>query len=136
MGETGYRSTMAAILAEPLAALGRFDEALRYSEVSERAAGVTDLAAQWGWRHARAQALLGLDRPDEALLLAAAALELVDGSDQICEQAAVRRTLARAYAARGESADASRLLGEAIDRYRQKGVPVEVERTREILASL
>jgi class 3 adenylate cyclase/tetratricopeptide (TPR) repeat protein len=56
MGASSAMSTVAAFLADALVAEGSIDEAIRYSEVSERHAADLDVATQVMWRVARANA--------------------------------------------------------------------------------
>jgi class 3 adenylate cyclase/tetratricopeptide (TPR) repeat protein len=56
MGASSAMSTVAAFLADALVAEGSIDEAIRYSDFSERHAAGLDIATQVMWRVARANA--------------------------------------------------------------------------------
>ena len=71
MGITSPMSTMAAFLAEALAAEGSIDEAVHYSQISEEHAAHVDVATQVMWRVARANAVGDLALAREAVELAA-----------------------------------------------------------------
>jgi class 3 adenylate cyclase/tetratricopeptide (TPR) repeat protein len=74
MGITSVLSTVAAFLADALAAEGSTDDAIRYSKVSEKHAAEMDVATQVMWRVARANAT-------GDLVLARHALELAEPTD-------------------------------------------------------
>jgi class 3 adenylate cyclase/predicted ATPase len=57
MGERGYLSTVAGVLAEALYAQGRLDEAQQMTEEAQAAAAPDDIDAQVRWRAARAKVL-------------------------------------------------------------------------------
>ena len=54
LAEEAYRSTQAGDLAVILCAMGRFDEAETFADISERAAAAEDVYSQILWRRARA----------------------------------------------------------------------------------
>jgi class 3 adenylate cyclase/predicted ATPase len=70
MGASSVMSTVAAYLADALAVEGSIDDAIRYSEVSERHAADLDVATQVMWRVARANATRNLTLAREAVELA------------------------------------------------------------------
>jgi class 3 adenylate cyclase/tetratricopeptide (TPR) repeat protein len=74
MGASSVMSTVAAFLADALAGEGSIDDAIRYSQVSERHAADLDIATQVMWRVARANAT-------GDLALAREAVELADPTD-------------------------------------------------------
>jgi tetratricopeptide (TPR) repeat protein len=71
MGITSPMSTVAAFLAEALAAEGLVEEAVHFSRVSEQHAAHVDIATQVMWRVARANALGDLPLARQAVELAA-----------------------------------------------------------------
>jgi class 3 adenylate cyclase/tetratricopeptide (TPR) repeat protein len=74
MGATSVMSTVAAFLADALADEGSIDDAVRYSQLSERHAADLDVATQVMWRVARANAT-------GAPALAQEAVELAEPTD-------------------------------------------------------
>jgi class 3 adenylate cyclase len=70
MGFTSVLSTIAGFLADALAAGGSYDEATRYSKISESNAADADVASQVMWRVARAKASGNPDLAREAVELA------------------------------------------------------------------
>ena len=71
MGASSVMSTVAAFLADALAVEGSIEDAIRFSEVSERHAADLDIATQVMWRVARANATGDLALAREAVTLAA-----------------------------------------------------------------
>ena len=70
MGASSAMSTVAAFLADTLAAEGSIEDAVRFSEVSERHAADLDVATHVMWRVARANATADLALAREAVALA------------------------------------------------------------------
>jgi class 3 adenylate cyclase/tetratricopeptide (TPR) repeat protein len=108
MGATSVMSTVAAFLADALADEGSIDDAIRYSQLSERHAAGLDIATQVMWRVARANAT-------EALELAQAAVELAEPTDYTHIKARAllavgdRDGAAREYERKGNIAAAARI---------------------------
>jgi AAA ATPase domain/Adenylate and Guanylate cyclase catalytic domain len=107
MGATSVLSTIAGFLADALAAEGLYDEATRYSKISESNAADADVASQVMWRVARAKAS---GNPE----LARQAVELAEPTDY-------PDLKAHALIAAGE-------IGEARRIYEAKGNVAAVER--------
>ena len=106
-GETATRSSVAAALAQALAARGQDDEALELTEESERTAGADDVHAQVTWRAVRSTVLKRRDEPEDAERLADEAVALGRATDD-------PNLLALALLAAGET-------GEAVELYEAKG---------------
>ncbi|MBA3329721.1 MAG: hypothetical protein H0T39_02410, partial [Actinobacteria bacterium] len=70
LGEKGYLSTIAPILARAVYLQGRYEEAEQLTRVSEGAADPDDVSSQSGWRSVRALALASRGRTEEAVTLA------------------------------------------------------------------
>ena len=75
-GDTPFRTSMAAALAHALAAAGQDDEALTFTEESERTAAADDIQPQVTWRAVRSTVLARRDEADEAERLAGEAVAL------------------------------------------------------------
>jgi hypothetical protein len=69
MGASSVMSTVAAFLADALAIEGAREEAIHYSEISERHAADMDVLTQVMWRVARANAANDLTLAREAVAL-------------------------------------------------------------------
>jgi predicted ATPase/class 3 adenylate cyclase len=98
MGERGYLSTIAGMLAETFYAQGRLDEAQRLTEEAEAAAAPDDIDAQSRWRATRAK-LLGrsgrfpaaLELADEAVTLMSSTSYAVNHAETLMAKAEVNR---------------------------------------------
>jgi tetratricopeptide (TPR) repeat protein len=100
--ETAIRTSVAAALAQALAARGQDDEALAFTEDSERMAAPDDIQPQVTWRAVRAAVLGRRDDGEEAERLAQEAVELARATDD-------PNLLAMALLAAGEVAEAEEL---------------------------
>jgi tetratricopeptide (TPR) repeat protein len=133
LGERGYASTVASLLAHALAAQGRLDEAERFSGVAEQMAAEDDLSTQVMWRSARAKVLAGRGRHAEADRLAREALRLAGETDDVNMHADTLMDLADVRRLAGRDAEADGAAREALDLYRQKGNLVAAERAERVL---
>jgi class 3 adenylate cyclase/tetratricopeptide (TPR) repeat protein len=100
--ETAIRSSVAAALAQALAARGRDDEALALTEESERATAADDVQPQVTWRAVRAAVLARRGEREEAERLAGEAVEIAREADD-------PGLLAMALLAAGEDDEAAEL---------------------------
>jgi tetratricopeptide (TPR) repeat protein len=95
-GETATRTSVAAALAQALAARGQDDEALAFTEESERTATAEDIHAQVTWRAVRSEILARRDETDEAERLAEEAAALArETDDRHLHALALNRTFSR-----------------------------------------
>ena len=93
-----------------------------------------DVFTKADWLRARALALLGLGRLDEAAALAEQNLALVLPTELMVQQADALETAARIHLARGMPSDAIRDLEAALDLNVKKERTPAIQRTRELLA--
>jgi tetratricopeptide (TPR) repeat protein len=121
MGERGTRSTVAAYLAQALVPLGDYEEAERFSAISEQTGAAADVVTQAVWRCARAVARAERGDAAEAERLARRALELADETDFLELQAAALLALARVLQSTGRDVEAMPLLERARLAYERKG---------------
>lgn len=119
--ERYFRSTIAAILANVLWLRGDAAGARTYSELAEAIADSDDLWSQLAWRTARARVLAYEGDAEGARRLAADAVALTDGTQEIELRAEALVALAEVRARLGDGDDAARALDEARALYRQKG---------------
>jgi len=109
--------------------LGRFDEALATAERAQTLGGIdvtAETTAYWLVVEslivgAKARALAGMGRLDEAEALGREAVALVDRTDALNAQADGRLGLAEILERAGRSRDALDLATDAADRFRRKG---------------
>ena len=128
IGETGYLSTVAGLLAEAVLMQGRLDEAVGLSEVSERSAVRDDFDSQGAWRSARAEALAEQGHFAEAERLAREAIDLLDPTDFLMNRADAHTALAAVLRLAGRPDEAVAELQAAVELHERKGDVVSAGR--------
>jgi tetratricopeptide (TPR) repeat protein len=136
IGEDGYRSMIAALLADAVLEQGRADEALQLVEEARELAGATgaDFSTLVAVQALRARIASARGEHTEAVLFARDAVTLVGSTDFVIARADARRTLGEVLLAAGSFDDAAAALREALGLYRRKGSTALVARTRELLS--
>jgi DNA-binding SARP family transcriptional activator len=127
-GETNWRATVAAHLAEAVRAQGRVAEALELTAASRRLAARDDFLSQTEWRTVRARTLAALGRLDEAERPAREAVQLVEPTDYLFQRASTLHALGEVLLAGGKDEDGGAALAEAVRLYEQKGATLCAER--------
>jgi tetratricopeptide (TPR) repeat protein len=136
MGERHLLSTSAALLAQALFALRRYEEAERFAESSEEWADPDDLISQVLWRGVRARTLARRGLVQEAERLARDAVALAETSDFVNDRGDAFVDLASVHRQAGQLNQARAALAEGLRRYEQKGNVVSAGRARADLAVL
>jgi predicted negative regulator of RcsB-dependent stress response len=136
LGETGFNSTMTALLAGALCDLGRWDEAEVFVERSREMGPPDDFATQAYWRMALARIRLARNRLDDALALADEAVEIVAPTDYVVMRADARVLQGDALAAVGRVEEARSAFEAAVRLFERKGAVPGVARVRRRLAEL
>jgi class 3 adenylate cyclase/tetratricopeptide (TPR) repeat protein len=136
LGETGYASTMAGLLAEALYELGRTEEAEQWAERVRELAAEDDFEPQVRWRTIEARVLAARGNLDEAEALAREALAIAAASDWQRIHAAALVALAAVLELAGRTAEAMPLLREAVEVYERKQARVDASRVRQKLEAL
>jgi tetratricopeptide (TPR) repeat protein len=136
LGDTGYRSTATARLAESLYTLGRFAEADEATQVAEGLSGPDDLVSQALWRQVRAKLLARAGRHAEAETLAREAVSQVGQTDMVDSHARALADLGAVLALAGRVDDAERELEQALNLFERKGNVVLAAKARRDLATL
>jgi class 3 adenylate cyclase/tetratricopeptide (TPR) repeat protein len=136
MGETGFNSTICALIALTLCDLGRYDEADSFAEKSRMLAAEDDFASQGLWRMARGRVLATSDAFEEALRLADEAVEIMEPTDYLVFQGDGLEVRGQVLLAAGRGDDARVAFEEALARYEQKGNVVSAARIRAQLDGL
>jgi class 3 adenylate cyclase/tetratricopeptide (TPR) repeat protein len=136
IGETSYLSTIASCLAEAIYRQKRYEEAERFSEVSEQTAAPEDLASQIGWRSTRARVLAQRGETEKAEDLAREAVDIARRTDYLNIHAAALLALADVVVIGGRPAQAIPIIEEARVLYDRKGNLVMAEKARTLLAEL
>jgi tetratricopeptide (TPR) repeat protein len=121
LNETYFRSTVAALLGNALWALGRFDEAASYAEISKEIAGDDDVLSQVLWRTVRAKHLANKGSAEDAIALATEAVQLAAETVDIELQADALSELAEVLHLAGRGHERGPHLREALALYELKG---------------
>ena len=122
IGERAYSSTTVALLADVLCELGRFDEAIEMSRVSEERSSQDDLMSEASWRSARGRALAAQGQDREADEMMDRALELIAATDMVGIQGDIWRHMADLRSTLGRPpSDVAAALTEARRLYAVKG---------------
>ncbi len=136
LGESYFRSTVTAVLANVLAAREELDEALGYSEIAEQLADDDDAWSQAAWRTARAQVLTARGDKAEAGRLADEAAALVRSSEDLLVRVDTLETVAAVFDRIGRAEEAEATLAEVLALHEAKMDAVSARRVRERLAAL
>ena len=136
LGETGFNSTMTALLASALCDLGRFDEAETNARRSRELSADDDFASQAAWRAAQARVLSHRGEHGEALRLADEALAINESTDYLTWQGESDEVRGMVLAAAGRTDEALEAYGRATERLERKGIVPAVERVRARITEL
>jgi tetratricopeptide (TPR) repeat protein len=137
--ETGERNrlgTIAALLARVLYAQGRYEEAQRYTVLSEEASSEDDVASQVLWRGTRGKVLARTGDGTAGEELAGSAVALAGASDLLVFQADALTDRAEVMSILNRSAEAIGDFESAIALYEHKGARVSADAARRQLGSL
>ena len=136
MGDTAYRSTVAAALADAVLAQGRDDDAEDYLKIGEATVAGEDRYTHILLRSARARLLERRGQSQRALALAREARELVSPTDLLNLHGDVLMLTAQLEQACGEPDTAAAMATEALDHYTRKENAVSAAAARSTLARL
>jgi tetratricopeptide (TPR) repeat protein len=136
LGETGFNSTMTALLALSLCDQGRFDEAEAFVARSREIGAEDDFATQAAWRIGDALVRSHRADHDGALDRADEAIAIVENTDYLAWQGDVHEVRGMVLANAGRRDEAQSAFEEAMSRYERKGVVPAVARIRKRLAEL
>jgi class 3 adenylate cyclase/predicted negative regulator of RcsB-dependent stress response len=135
-GETGFNSTMTALLALSLCDQERFDEAEGYVSRSRELGAEDDFATQMGWRMALARVHSYRAEHAPAIALADEAVAMGESTDYIAWQAEAHDVRGRVLLAAGRRKEARDAFAASLDRFERKGVVPAVDRLRARLENL
>jgi tetratricopeptide (TPR) repeat protein len=135
LGELGFLSTAAAVLAQALCALDRLDEADAWAARAIQLGASDDAHTQMLWRQARAKVLARRGEHAEAERLAREAVAISEGTDMLNMQGDANADLAKVLLLGGKADEAAAALEQALDRYERKGNLVMAGRARDRLAA-
>jgi tetratricopeptide (TPR) repeat protein len=134
MEEKGFLATNAAYLGEALLRQGRFDEAERYSAISQEHGASDDLLNEALWRALRAKVLAARGDFEQAESLARAAVEIAASTDYLDLRAATWLDLAEILRA-AQRPEVKTAASEALALYRKKGNLVGAARASGIITA-
>jgi len=135
MGEQGFQSTVAALLAHALVEQGRLEEAEEMVSLSERAGAEDDVSTQVLGRSARARILAARGSAEEAESLARDAVERSEATDDLNMRADTLVDLGEVLRTAGDRAGAEAALASALELYETKGNASAAEAARRRLAA-
>jgi tetratricopeptide (TPR) repeat protein len=136
MGETYFRSTVAALLGHAIWAQGRRADASRFARIAADLADEDDVLSQITWRTVEAKYLATEGRIDEALALVGHAVKLAAETVDIELRADALLDFDDVLALSGQDEARGPQIREALELYELKGDLVLAEVARERLASL
>ncbi|MEA2126366.1 MAG: hypothetical protein QOI80_3148 [Solirubrobacteraceae bacterium] len=130
IGEHSLLATTIALLAQAVAAQGRWDEAAALCEACREAADPADHGTQALWRTVQARHLARLGRLPDAEALAREAVGLVARTDALTDRGEAFEALAEVLRAGGRTAEAESAIDKAVALYDRKGATVMAARAR------
>jgi class 3 adenylate cyclase/tetratricopeptide (TPR) repeat protein len=136
IGEKGFLSTLAAVLADLLYQQGRMDESEEMTRVAEDAGASDDISTQVIWRLVRAKVIARRGEHQEAVALAEEGVALTEGTDSWDIGPGALLNFGEVLELAGRRDDARRVTREALDIYEQKGIVPLIEQVRGRLAEL
>jgi tetratricopeptide (TPR) repeat protein len=136
VGDKGYRSTMAAVLAEALYQLGRHEEAEQFADVGLALGSPDDVATQAQARAVKAKLLAAKRDFDGAERVAREAVEHSNDTDDLDVRAYVLLSFAEVLRLGGHDEEAKAALEEAAEVSDRKGNAVRANDARARLTEL
>jgi tetratricopeptide (TPR) repeat protein len=136
LGERGYLSTAAAILAQALYELDRLDEADAWAGRAAELGASDDVITQMLWRQVRAKVLARGGVRAEAERLSREAVAIGEPTDLLEQQGDAYADLGEVLALAGRADEAAAAFAEALARHERKENLVMAERTRARLAEM
>jgi class 3 adenylate cyclase/tetratricopeptide (TPR) repeat protein len=136
LGEQGYLSTVAALLAHSTLDQGRLDDAERFISASQIAAAEDDLTTQVLLRSARGRALAGRGDLEEAERSGREAVALSSETDDVNMRADVMMDLGDVLRLTDRPDDATHVFEGSLSLYRGKGNQVSARRAEDRLGEL
>ena len=130
MGERGYLSSAAALLAHALSARGELDEAERFSRTSEEATAPEDAFSHVLWRTARAKIRARRGELVQAEALAREAVAFAERTDLLNTHGDTLGDLAEVIALAGRRHEAADVYRQAAEIFERKGNLASLGRVR------
>lgn len=135
-GESGLLSSVAAMLANAVHCQGVFEDAERFTRISEETAARDDYSSQILWRFVRAKAIANGGRLAEGEQLAREAVAFAEDTDDINLHGDALMALAEVLQLAERPDEAAPFIDQALRLYEQKGNLVSAGEARSLLAAL
>jgi class 3 adenylate cyclase/tetratricopeptide (TPR) repeat protein len=132
-GASAVSAFQAGLLAVPVLAQGRFDEAERLASISEEAIRAENMEGQVQWRQTRARLDAHRSEFESAIALAREAVESSAQTDALNLRGDAASTLADVLRLAGREKEAAEATEEAVELYDQKGNVVSARRAAELV---
>jgi tetratricopeptide (TPR) repeat protein len=136
VGETGFLSTISALLALALCAQGRYDEAEPFAHESRELGAADDMTTQVAWRAARAEILAARGDADAAIALGREGVALIDSTDMTTDRTTAHVGLGCASATLGRRDEARASFERAAELLSEKGALGAVAYVQRLVAEL
>jgi class 3 adenylate cyclase/tetratricopeptide (TPR) repeat protein len=136
LGANAYLSMSAVHLGIVLCELGRFDDAYRYAELSERVLEEKIDETEWGTRCVRARVAISRGDLATASELGFEATRLTKDVEIVWIRGYALETAGEVLRAAGEGEEAKKAYGKALELYEAKGIVAFIEKMQARLAEL
>jgi class 3 adenylate cyclase/tetratricopeptide (TPR) repeat protein len=136
ISDWGHLASHAPDLADSLYHQGRYDEALRLTEVGERVTIEGDVDAQVRWRQVRAKILARRGQADQAEALAREAVSAAERTDYLDLTGLAYLSHGEVLGLAGRRTDAASAVRAAVELFRRKGNEVFAARAASLLEEL
>jgi class 3 adenylate cyclase/tetratricopeptide (TPR) repeat protein len=132
--DLGYQSTAAALVAHPICAQGRLEEAEEFCRIAKEIGAEDDLATQVLWRSAKAKVLAARGELRPALELARDAVAIAERTDDINMHADTLMDLGTVLSATGALDEHDEAVRRAHELYVRKGNVVSAALAERLIA--
>jgi class 3 adenylate cyclase/tetratricopeptide (TPR) repeat protein len=136
MGDKGYLPSFAAYVGESLYDQGRYDEAERFTTISEEMFAADDEEAKADWGPVRAKLLLRTGDEAGAIRLAQEVVSMASANDDVFDHADALMDLAEILRTVGRTPEAATAAAQGLELFEKKGVVCEVDRARKLVDEL
>jgi class 3 adenylate cyclase/tetratricopeptide (TPR) repeat protein len=136
LGEQGFRSTMAGMLAEALCRQGRYEEADEYAQLAADLSAEDDFDPEFRWRAVRARVLAHGGDLAGGERLAREALDVAGQTDWHLQRGQAWAVLAEVLELGGRTDEARTSYDQALEQFELKGSVADAEETRRQIAAL
>jgi DNA-binding SARP family transcriptional activator len=129
-------ATIAAGLGQALYDQGRYAEAMEWSDLAESRCPKGDIIAQFSWRSLKGKLLARQSETAEGERLVLESLEIVEGTDALCDHGAVLLDLAEVLRIAERHTAAAGRVEEALQFFERKGDTASSQRAKRLFADL